>query len=285
MMRKTQLLLTLTGVCVLLMGTALTAWAGHPPAGSGTDALQRVPAAAKTPTPTPGEECTSLDYTDPATWYTVNDKKQAEEDNPVVAYPSGTTVIAAGFDYTCVPPHTYIVGVFRYGSPDAEPSLVMATYLAPTTKASTWWNTFYYNDGSAVADGDWYVEFYRNVNEPLAAGQVTVGGDGEVTNEEITVQGTVTDAKTKRPVKGAEVSLLNPSATLQDWADEDYNPDDVYSSALTDAKGEFICNPTIQRDVPYTLVVMAKGYKTYSEEVRVDPEQEDPLELTIKLSK
>jgi len=286
MMRKAQLLLALTGVCVLLMGTALTAWAGHPPAGPGTDAPQRMPAAARTPTPTPsGEECTSLEFSDPAKWYTVDADNKAELDNPVVAYPSGTTAIAAGFDYTCVPPHTYIVVAFRYGSLDAEPSLVKATYLRASAQPDSWWNSFYYNDGSPVPDGDWYVEFYRNINEPLAAGQITVGGDGSPTYGEITVQGTVVDAKTKKPVKGAEVSLLNPGASLQDWADEAYNPDDVYSSGQSDAKGEFVCDPTIQRNVPYTLVVRAKGYKTYSEQVKVDDQQEDPLELSIKLSK
>lgn len=63
-------------------------------------------------------------------------------------------------------------------------------------------------------EGAWEVAFFNN-KTLLATSMVTVGDDGRevidsgVESDAVTVQGTIIDAKTKKPLKGVLIVVLN----------------------------------------------------------------------------
>jgi hypothetical protein len=288
--------MALTGVLVLLMGTAFTAWASS----AEDQGILTMPGpsltAAGTPTATPSaQQCTKLDVTNPIAWYVVNAKHQAVLDQPVQSYPSGTKAIAAGFDYTCVPANTFIISAFYRGSPDGDPALVLAAYTQPSNDTGTEWATFYYDGRAPVEDGDWYVQFYRNLKEPLASGHITVGGQAQAPAQtpvapqtpatgQVSVQGTVVDRATGNPVSGASVTLLNPGVSARDWANNVMDPANVYASGQSDANGKFVLDSPIDLNVSYVLVVVADKYIPYDTHVKAYANKGNSLDLSVKLT-
>ena len=199
MIRTRRLVLVLAGVCVLLVGTAFTAWAGSAPDGGTLTMPGPALAAVGTPTATPSsQECTKMGFSNPVKWYTLDANNQPVLDQPVQSYPSSTTIIAAGFDYNCIPNATFITSVFFFGGANGDPVVVSTSRAQPSINSGTWWNSFYYTDGSPLADGEWYVEFRRNVKEPLASGHITIGAKTPAAGQ-VSVQGTVLDGQTGSP--------------------------------------------------------------------------------------
>ena len=102
----------------------------------------------------------------------------------------------------------------------------------------------------------------------------------------MTVQGTVVDGKTKKPIAGALFIVLNTGVTAQQWSDKDFPTEDVFTGAQTDTKGQFVCQQQLERNVTYSVLVGAKGYQLIvADDFVVDDQQPDPVELTIKMYK
>jgi hypothetical protein len=136
-------------------------------------------------------------------------------------------------------------------------------------------------DDSPLEDGEYGVAFYIN-KKLIAEGTVIVGGYGPA-QEAVTVQGTVVDSRSGRPIRGAVVVVLNEGVSAEDWL-KNGSDDDVFAFAETDSKGEFVLSKPIPVGVPHDFLAGAKGYRLVVEKGwTIEDATEDPLILEIKL--
>ncbi|MCS7260943.1 MAG: carboxypeptidase-like regulatory domain-containing protein [Anaerolineae bacterium] len=316
---KTQMkvFLSLLSTMVLVLVSVLGAFASTPTwhaaaehtALAGNDALLQTAA------------CTKMKISNPALWFATDKKGNVYPDKIVKRYPTGTSVIASGFEYNCIPKNTTIGVVYYYGGFDTEPVFSDSQKQSPDNKSGVFWWYIGYQDGSPLPEGDWQVEWY--INKKLASkGEITVGGgtkqdiepleteeepveeaaeeepstiediwdfgeeEARPAAETVTVQGKIIDGKTKKPIADALFVVLNPGVSMQEWAERDFAETDVYTVAQTDTRGQFTCPKELERNVTYTVVVAAKGYQMIiAEDFMVDEQQEDPVVLTIKMYK
>ncbi|GEM_PF-1088990 len=328
MKTQTKVFLSILSTLILVSVSVLGAFASTPRWYTvasrttliGDDAL---PAAAG---------CTKMQISDPALWFATDKKGNVYEDKVVKRYPTGTTVIASGFEYNCIPKNTTIGVVYYYGGFDTEPIFSDSQKESPTNKPGLFWWYIGYEDRSPLPEGAYQVKWF--INKKLASkGEITVGGgtkediedleeptEEEPTEEEVTeepteevaeeegtdvediwdfgeeeeeqavetvtVQGKVIDGKTKKPIAKAGFIVLNPGVGVREWAENEFPEEDVYTAAMTDARGQFTCPKKLERNVTYAVVVAAKGYQpVIAEEFVIDEEQEDPVSLTIKMYK
>jgi hypothetical protein len=308
-----KLFLAILSTLILVLASVFTALAGGPhwqaAAGNlvGADDGARVPAQAK---------CTKMEISNPSLWFATDKEGNVYADKIVKQYPNGTSYIAAGFEYNCIPKNTTVTVVYYYGGFDTEPVFTDSSKEKASAEPGTFWWYIGYDDGTPIPQGDWQVEWY--INKKLASqGEITVGGgtkddvedigddtgdDEEETNiddiwnwgddEEngqaatVTVQGTIVDGKTKKPISGAMFIVLNPGVGAQEWVDAKFPTEDVFSAGQTDTKGKFVLSQPLERNVTYTVFVVAKGYQPIvAEDFLIDDQQEDPVDLTIKMYK
>jgi hypothetical protein len=333
---KTQIkvFLAVLSTFVLLMSAALAAFAGgptwHPLEGSGVllDEVSAIPKDAK---------CTKMQVSDPVLWFATDKKGNVYPDKVTKQYPTGTTTIASGFEYNCIPQSTTLTVVYYFGGTDTEPVFTDSTKEPASNDSGTYYWYIGTKDGSALPEGSWQAEWYAD-KKLLTSGEITVGGgtkkdiqdiqkeatpteeampteEAEPTEEmveptaeptettgiediwdfgdekqkpaeTVTVQGTVLDGKTKKPIGGALFIVLNPGITTQEWVDKDFPMEDVFTGGQTDKKGRFVCDQKLERNVTYSVVVAAKGYQPIVvDDFTIDSQQEDPVDLTIKMYK
>jgi hypothetical protein len=240
------------------------------------------------PSPTPEESpthkgCAALEASEVA-WVTLTES--GEVDQQVDSYPDGAALITPLFQYNCVPKKITVVTVFTLNGKTVFTD-------KDTLKASTSKGFYAYplgsQDNSALEDGEWGVEFYNN-KTLLTSGTVTVGGEatdsGNQTNNTVTVQGTVKDARTKKPIKGAVVLVLNSGTSVQQFIDGGQPDAEVFTVGRTDSQGEFTLDQPLERNTEYSLVITAKGYKPIGQDgFVIDDKLPEPVELNVKLSK
>ncbi len=221
--------------------------------------------------------CAAMEAGD-VVWVTLNEEGEVEEE--VESYPSGTTRITAQFEYNCVPRKTTLVTVWYV---DGEAVLTAEDKPKATNQPDVWQAYLYMKDESPLPDAEYGIEFYIG-EELLTSGTVVVGGDGPPTNA-VTVQGTIVDSKSKKPIKGAVVVVLNEGVSAEDWLDSGTD-EDVFASAKTDSKGQFVLDNPIEIGVPHSWLIGAQGYKPIiQEDWALEEDTEDPLVLNIKLVK
>ena len=273
MTRHSRLIMVVVSVILVVLTTTLGALAAGPE-------LARERAA-----PAAGEAlagCTKMQATEVG-WVTLTD--DGDIDEQVKAYASGVTQITPVFQYNCVPKSTTIVTVFTF---NGETVLTDKESLKSSSRKGLYSYPISYKDDRAIDDGEWGVQFF-NGKTPLTAGVVIVGGTadgGAATSETVTVEGRVTDKKTKKPIKGATVLALNPGVTIQNFIRGGQKDRDVYTAGQTDSQGEFVLENSLARGETYALIVAAKGYKaTGHEGFTVAADAPDPLVLTITMTK
>lgn len=224
----------------------------------------------------PAAACKAMEAGE-VTWVTLDEDGNVAE--TVESYPSETTKVTAAFEYSCVPKKTTLVTVW---SIDGETVLTDKTAVKASEKGDTWTASLFMKDESALPDGEYGIEFYIG-EDMLTSGKVTLGG-GE-TPTSVTVQGTVTDSKSKKPIKGAMVVVLNEGVDAQAWL-EDGTEDDVFSSAKTDSKGQFTLDNPIDIGVKHAWLIGAQGYKPIvKQDMVIEEGAEDPVEMNITLVK
>jgi hypothetical protein len=242
------------------------------------------------PTATPsGSKCTTFKAksTDVA-WVTLDADNNI--DQQVSSYEEGTTTITPLFEYDCVPKPVEIVTVFSLNGEQVFSD-------KETIKASKTEGLYGYplgtTDGSALDTGTWGVEFYNN-KKLVASGAVEVGGSGGDNgnnnngnqNTTVTVEGTVTDKASGAPIKGAKVFFLVPGTTVQEFVDGNYQDADVLTGAGTDSKGAFTLPIPLERNVGYSVIIVATGFKAVAgDNFTITDEDPDPLVLDIQLTK
>lgn len=222
--------------------------------------------------------CKALTANSDVMWYV------SEEEPDVDGYPSGSESIEPYFEYSCVPKNTKIVTVFTL---DGE-EVFSDSEAVPSTGSPNYYFYSLTSKSGTMPDGEWGVTFLVN-NKAVAEGAITVGGTESGNTEEpsvVEVSGMVTDKRTKKPIRGAMVVVLNPGVTIQQFADDDFADEHVYTSAVTDATGAFVLEQPLERNVEYAVLVAAKGYKPVtSDAFVVTDEDPDPLELNITMAK
>ncbi len=321
MKRQIKLLLAVVGVLTILVATVFTAFASSKPTLQWIEADNRPLAAAESSLlagvgelSPPAQGCSAMEVSEPALWYATDEEGNVYGDYVVDEYPSGTTTIASGFEYGCIPKDTTLTVVYYYGGFDTEPVFVDSSKESPDKASGTYWWYIGTSDGSGLAEGDWQVEWYHN-KEFLTYGEITLGGgaysdvdetDGIVepdqdefdlndifdfsddqetyTTDAVTVQGTVYDGKTKKPIQGAVFIILTPGVTVDEWATADFPAEDIFSAGEADSKGTFVCDVLVERNVTYSVVVGAEGYQMVTvDDFLIPDEEEDPVDLTIKM--
>ncbi|MCC7360391.1 MAG: carboxypeptidase regulatory-like domain-containing protein [Anaerolineales bacterium] len=279
-MIKQQLkaLLVTVGVLIALIATVFAANATAPAlarAGGVRFNGGHAPHLAK---PALRAACTKMQAGDVA-WVTLTEDGEIEDQ--VDSYPSGTELITPVFEYPCVPKKVTIVSSF---SLDGEVVYSDKESLKATNSSGLYGYPLGTTDGSAMAEGTWGIQFFNN-KTLLTEGEVVIGEGGEV-SDSVTVEGTVKDKKTKKAIKGATIIVLNPGVTVEDWLDNDQSEDDVYTAGQTNSKGVFKLEDPLTRNETYSLIVVAKGYKSIAtDEFVIGDDVEDPAELNITLTK
>jgi hypothetical protein len=294
MKSQIKVFLAVLSTFTLLVATVFTAFAGGLEWHQVSPTLSEQPVAAAQPLsgveniPAEADKCpdmAAMQVSEPALWFATDEDQIAYPDNVVEAYPTGSNTIAAGFEYQCIPRKSKLTIIFKYGGFDQEPWVTANTTMSPTNRPYVFHWMVYSTDKSPFIDSDYEVEFYWN-KDLLTKGQIMMGSGKKDGGEQVTVQGKIVDGKTKKPVKGALFFILNPGVTSQDWAKADFPDDDVYTAAQTDAQGRFVCDRKVERNTTYSVMVGAKGYKPIAvDDFVVGEEDEDPVDLTIKLYK
>ena len=270
----------LFAAAVILVGTVFTAVAARPALRAGSAVQSRIEPAPAAAT------CTKLQASDIA-WVTLT--SDGEVDEQVDSYPSGTDTITPVFEYPCNPKKaTIILNIYYNGESIGQ----IKDSLVVTKKKGFFGIPISYEDGSALDEGTWAVEYVAG-KTVLTKGEVVVGEGQAPDSEGLTVFGTVTDKKTKKPIKGAVVLVLNPGVTVEDFVDGGQKPKDVFALAKTDSKGQYtLLDPKgeqeqlLERNVEYSLIVVAKGYKPLAGDgVVIDDTAENPLQVDFQMTK
>lgn len=278
MKQQIKAMLIIVGASVALIATVFSAFATGPglrrsplafPAADAPQIGEAAPLAA----------CTKMSGGAVA-WVTLTEDGQI--DQQVDSYESGTSQITPVFQYNCVPKQVTIVTIF---SLNGEPVFSDKESLKAANTKGMYGYPLGTTDNSPLDDGDWGVEFYNN-KTLLTSGTVTVGEGTAPASTSVTVEGTIADKKTKKPIKGAVVLVLKPGVTVQQWVKGGQKDKDVLTGGKSDSKGAFALENPLERETEYSIVVVAKGYKPLaSDAFSISADQEDPVQLNIKMSK
>jgi len=223
--------------------------------------------------------CTNM-QADEVAWVTLDDN--GDIDDQVESYESGTNLITPVFEYNCVPRSVTIVTIF---SLDGEPVFSDKESLRSSTGQGLYGYPLGTTDDSPLDDGEWGVEFYNN-RTLLTDGQVVIGESGDPVSNSVTVEGVVTDKKSRKPIKGAVILILQPGVSAEDWVEDDQPDEDVYTAGKTDSKGKFTLEHPLERETVYSIIVVAKSYKPLANDsFEIAADEADPVQLTIKLTK
>ncbi len=287
MNKQLKSFITTMGTLVSLMAITVTAAAATPKINP--DSLAgRAPSQPLVYAP-PAAVCTKL-KAGPVYW--MNMDENGDITGTVDFYPSGTPTITAAFDYNCIPNRTKLGVVW---SVDGEQVFTSNETPKYNPKPDTYTYMLFKKDASALDDGDYEADFYLG-ESLLTTGTVTIGN--VVTNStsltqtnnetetltDVAVQGTVVDSRSKKPIDGALVVVLNEGVDAKQWLNNG-SDSDVLAYAKTDSTGSFELNERIPVDTALPWLIGAKGYQTiFDQSFKIDSASAtDPYPMTIKL--
>jgi len=230
----------------------------------------------------PAGQSTGSEQIGQISWFTVD--SQGNLGDQVDSYPSGTTVLVAGFKFS--------------GFVNGEPCTETWTLGGQTvsTNNSTWdqgsdgtYSTSLSNQGDPLPDGSYHLALFAGSStDPLSQSDVAVGKGssnpqpGKKTGG-IQVSGTVTDKSTDNPIPDAYVIVLNPGVTYDDWAGANYPKEDIFTYAKTDSNGEYALTVKLSRNTSYTIVASAHGYyDAYGD--NLEWSDQEPADFTMNIS-
>lgn len=194
------------------------------------------------------------------TWYTATIGEDCQAQDPVSSFPSGTTAMAAAFSFSGM----------TDGEPWAEEWKVDGEVIYSSQYA---WNsgdhgdtyTCLYNSDGTMPEGNYHLELYAGQNlDRLTQSDVVVGGGGGSPQPSsqgvVSVSGYVIDADTENPLPGAEIYVLKPGITFDDWQANDFADSDLYTYAKADNQGYYALPDKLSLDVGYTFIMFVEGY-------------------------
>jgi serine protease Do len=219
------------------------------------------------------------------TWYTATGGSDCQVQDPVTAFPSGTTSMAAAFSFN--------------GLTDGEPWAEKWTVDGQEIYSSQYsWssgdhgNTFtcLFNSQSGMPEGNYHLELYAGQNLDLmtqsdvVVGAGTNNGQSQPSNQGVvTVSGHVVDADSNNPLPGAEIYVLKAGFTFDQWKSDSYADSDIFSYAKADNQGYYSLPDKLTLDVGYTFIMYVDGYSINYADNLVWSNQ-DPLNYQLDLS-
>ncbi len=285
MNKQLRTLITTAGSLIALLAVAGTSVvAGAAPRASALTGVASAPLGMGAQAP--AAVCSTLKAGD-VYWVTLDDTGAI--DRTVDGYPDGTAKITAAFDYNCIPKKTRLAVIW---SIDGEQVLSDSDTPKATDKANTYSYSLYKRDDSALDNGDYAVEFYLGdtllTTSKVTVGNITSTNTTTTTNKTgpaVTVQGAVSDSRSKRAISSAVVVVLKEGIDPEAWLN-DGTDDDVLAFARTDSKGQFELNAQVPTNVALPWIVGAKGYRTIVESAyTIEENSDDPYILNITLQK
>jgi hypothetical protein len=140
-------------------------------------------------------------------------------------------------------------------------------------------------------DGNYHVSLYVGTgNTLLTQADVVVGGGqpapGPSDQGVVTLSGQVVDGDSMNPLPGAEIYVLNPGISFDQWKTDQGAMADVFSSAKADSQGNFSVPDKLALNVSYTVVFFVDGYKLkVFDNQTFDSKTPVNLKLLIKMTK
>ncbi len=230
----------------------------------------------------PARACNAISPTD-VVWVTLTD--DGDIDEQVDSYPAGTAVITPVFEYKCLPKKITLVTVFYL---DGEAIFSDKESLKATKTRGRYAYPLGTEDESAMDEGEWTVEFYNN-KTLLTSGAVVIGEAGPNSDTDgttVTVEGVVSDKKTKKPVNGAVVLVFTPGVTVQQWLDEGQQQEQVLTVGKADSTGEFKLQNPLTRETAYAILVTSRGYKpTGTNSFFIRPDDPEPVVINVQMTR
>jgi S1-C subfamily serine protease len=195
----------------------------------------------------------------PVSWYEAN--SNCDKGNQVSSFSSGISAMTAAFDFSGMTD-----GQAWGSSWTSNGEAIYQSNEAWDSGASGSYSFCLYNSSNPIPDGNYAVQFFVGEDaRVLTQGTVTVGsGTSNVPTQPpsngISLFGTVTDAATGNPVANAYVFVLVSGVNYDSWAAANYPDTQILMMTKTDANGNYRMPSTFQRNLPFTIVISAKGY-------------------------
>lgn len=195
-------------------------------------------------------------------WFTGSGGADCKPGSQVNSFPSGTNAIAAAFNFS--------------GMTDGEPWGERWTSGGQELYSSQYsWNkgsqgttyTCIFSQQNPLPDGTYHLELFAGQQlSLLTQGDVSVGGGGGQTNPGsgqgvVTLYGLVYDSNSNNPLSGAEVYVLRPGVTFDQWKANNFPDSDIFSFAKSDNRGNYTIPDKLALNVGYSIVAYMDGYK------------------------
>jgi bacillolysin/thermolysin len=114
------------------------------------------------------------------------------------------------------------------------------------------------------------------VDDVSVQGCTSGGGTTTTTGgKSVTVQGTITDSRTGKPIEGAEFYILNVTVS-EASADGRLTDSEVMASGISDRRGNYRLDTKLERGQSYNVAVIANGYKTLAIDDAFEITSSDP---------
>jgi serine protease Do len=220
-------------------------------------------------------------------WYNATVGADCQVQDQVSSYTSGTTAMAAGFSFS--------------GMTDGEPWAVIWKLDGEEVFSSQYaWdsgihgNTFtcLHNSQDPLPDGTYHLDLFAGQNLDLLSQSDIVMGGGtnpgpQPSNQGVvTVSGHLLDADSNNPISGAEVYVLNPGTTFDQWANDNYPEAGVFSYTTSDNNGYYQLPDKLAQNVAYSFVMYVDGYAiNYVDNLVWTPEEALNYQLDLTMSK
>jgi hypothetical protein len=208
--------------------------------------------------------------------------------NAVTSFPASALCIGASFDYSGMTPGELVREQwYLNGQPAGEYS------YAWDFKTDGTFGTYLPNNGDPMSEGEYYLEMYAGSNNNLigTSGTVLVGSGGGGTTpppaqgDTITVYGLVYDANTNNPISGAQVVILTPGTTYDQWQKDNYSDKYVIASLKTESSGKYKITG-VPRNTQFTIAFSAQGYyDMYGDNLIASSSDPAELEMNVGMNK
>jgi S1-C subfamily serine protease len=145
---------------------------------------------------------------------------------------------------------------------------------------------------TGVPDGTYAMTLYvgeipfNSTEARVGIGQLPI--DRFVQASGVQLRGQILDSETLEGIAGVSVLLVSEDFSVADFT-RDWRQDQLYDLATTDRNGRFQIERPLQRDVPYSIVIIAEGYLPLTadaveitDETRPD---NSPIDVTLHLTR
>lgn len=205
---------------------------------------------------------------------------------PITSFSAGTSPIFAMFDWQLIGSGT----LWRIDwSVDNQ---VFFSQTQPWSGAPTGSNfLMQLASPSGLPDGTYRLDlFIGQIQFDTAQFRVGIGQlpiDRFSSAEGIILRGRVINSVSREGVPGVSVLLISEDYSVSDFT-QDWNQNQLFATATTDRNGRFEINLPLQRDVQYSVVLLAEGYLPITADgVEITDEihpDNSPIDITLELT-